>query len=142
MENGGADGTSRGSQRSSSTQGVYLPTPGEESDGIAPKCRCGVYAILYLSKTQRTLTCSSSDVHSSGYFLWLDQHTSKMSNGVAGKNVEDVGEHFATVEFESRISELEKKVGCLEQRKNFAFWSYVIGLVVIVVAMCAVTMAK
>ncbi|MED6118638.1 hypothetical protein PIB30_004688 [Stylosanthes scabra] len=139
MKNDGADATSRGSQRFSSTHGVYLPTPGEESDGIAPKCRCGVYAILYLSKTPTNpnrlfLGCP--------FFRVLPRHTSKLSNGVAGKSVEDVAEHFATMEFESRISELEKRVGCLEQRKKFAFWPYVIGLVVIVVAMCAVTMAK
>ncbi|MED6109249.1 hypothetical protein PIB30_031688 [Stylosanthes scabra] len=76
------------------------------------------------------------------YFLWLDEHISRVRNGVAGKSVEDVGEHFATMEFQSRISGLEKRVGCLEQRKKFAFWPYVIGLVVIVVAMWAVTMTK
>ncbi|MED6194982.1 hypothetical protein PIB30_033706 [Stylosanthes scabra] len=149
MENDGADATSRGSQRSSSTQGMYLPTPGEESDGIAPKCRCGVYAILYLSKTPTNpnrlfFGCPffRGGLPHCRYFLLLDEHISRVRNGVAGKSVEDVGEHFATMEFQSRISWLEKRVGCLEQRKKFAFWPYVIGLVVIVVAMWAVTMTK
>ncbi|MED6134817.1 hypothetical protein PIB30_040525 [Stylosanthes scabra] len=51
MESDGAATSSRRSERSSSTQGVYMPSPGEEMDGVAPKCLCGVYAILYLSKT-------------------------------------------------------------------------------------------
>ncbi|MED6112871.1 hypothetical protein PIB30_065681 [Stylosanthes scabra] len=51
MESDRAATSSRRSERSSSTQGVYMPSLGEEMDGVAPKCRCGVYAILYLSKT-------------------------------------------------------------------------------------------
>ncbi|MED6109320.1 hypothetical protein PIB30_032315 [Stylosanthes scabra] len=60
MEN---DGVSSGSQRSgsgvraerssSSTQGFFATKVGNKRDGAAPKCRCGVYAILYLSKTSK-----------------------------------------------------------------------------------------
>ncbi|MED6160336.1 hypothetical protein PIB30_050527 [Stylosanthes scabra] len=127
MESDKAEATSRRSERSSSTQGVYLSTLGEERDWIAPKCSCRVVDCLIASSSCGLI------------------YTSKLGNDVAGKGVEPgavVVEHFARMEFECRVSELEKRVGCLEQRKKLVFWPYVIGLVGVVVAMCAVTIAK
>ncbi|MED6191199.1 hypothetical protein PIB30_113806, partial [Stylosanthes scabra] len=58
MEN---DGVSSGSRRSSSAlrgetssapiPGFFAANVGNERDEAAPRCKCGVYAILYLSKT-------------------------------------------------------------------------------------------
>ncbi|MED6210146.1 hypothetical protein PIB30_061427, partial [Stylosanthes scabra] len=127
MEIDRAEATSRRSERSSSTQGVYLSTPGEERDGIASKCSCGVYAILYLSKTSMNpnrlfFGCPffRGGLPHCKFFMWLDRYTLKLGNDVARKGVEPgavVAEHFARMEFECRVSELEKRVGCLEQRK-------------------------
>ncbi|MED6130109.1 hypothetical protein PIB30_114825, partial [Stylosanthes scabra] len=41
----------RAERSSSSAQGFFVANVGSERDGAAPKCKCGVYAILYLSKT-------------------------------------------------------------------------------------------
>ncbi|MED6128879.1 hypothetical protein PIB30_102394 [Stylosanthes scabra] len=41
----------RGERSSSSTQGFFAAKVGNERDGAAPKCNCGVYVVLYLSKT-------------------------------------------------------------------------------------------
>ncbi|MED6113278.1 hypothetical protein PIB30_069324, partial [Stylosanthes scabra] len=46
---GGGDGWSEKS--SSSTQGAFQTNAGDKKDRVAPKCHCGVHAILYLSKT-------------------------------------------------------------------------------------------
>ncbi|MED6106934.1 hypothetical protein PIB30_009234 [Stylosanthes scabra] len=149
MENEGAATSSRRSERSSSTQGVYVPTVGEDMDGVAPKCRCGVYAILYLSKTAsnpnrlffgcplfngRMPHCKS--------FLWLDEHTTKLGVGGAGKRgeeVEDVAEHFCRMEYERRFFELEKRVGAMEQRKKILYLCYVVGFSVVIIAACMYT---
>ncbi|MED6128342.1 hypothetical protein PIB30_096798, partial [Stylosanthes scabra] len=44
-------GAGRSARSSSSTQGVFLPNGIEDKEGVAPKCHCGVYAVLYMSKT-------------------------------------------------------------------------------------------
>ncbi|MED6120266.1 hypothetical protein PIB30_019249 [Stylosanthes scabra] len=45
-----AGGVSGRSERSS-TQGVFVPNGVEDRAGVAPKCHCGVYAVLYMSRT-------------------------------------------------------------------------------------------
>ncbi|MED6165150.1 hypothetical protein PIB30_096816, partial [Stylosanthes scabra] len=42
-------GNGRLDRSSSSMQGVFIAKVGDDKDGVAPKCHCGVFAILYLS---------------------------------------------------------------------------------------------
>ncbi|MED6155855.1 hypothetical protein PIB30_009329 [Stylosanthes scabra] len=57
MESDGGSSASRRSagggrgQRSSSEIQGFMTAVGNERDGVAPKCDCGVYAVLYLSRT-------------------------------------------------------------------------------------------
>ncbi|MED6199881.1 hypothetical protein PIB30_079959 [Stylosanthes scabra] len=144
MESDGAATSSRRSERSSSTQGVYMPSLGEEMDGVAPKCRCGVYAILYLSKTSGNpnrlfFGCPffKGKLPYCKFFMWLDQYTAKIGKAAAGncgEGAEDVTDHFSRMEHERRFSELEKRIACLEQRKKNMYLCYIMGLFLFLVA--------
>ncbi|MED6135669.1 hypothetical protein PIB30_048828 [Stylosanthes scabra] len=79
-----SSGTS-GERSSSSTQGFFSVKVGNERDGATPKCHCGVYAVLYLSKTSNNpnilfFGCPFFKVRLNHckYFLWLDQHAAKL----------------------------------------------------------------
>ncbi|MED6180205.1 hypothetical protein PIB30_008063 [Stylosanthes scabra] len=152
MESNGGAGSSRRSDRSSSsTQGVYLPRPGEERDVVAPKCRCGVYAILYLSRTEKNpnrlfFGCPffRGGFPLCKFFEWLDRYTAKLLHGAAIENCGEEGDelnvHFSRMELEWRVAELEKRIGCLEERnkeKNLV-WLYVMCLASAVFAVCVV----
>ncbi|MED6170665.1 hypothetical protein PIB30_033232 [Stylosanthes scabra] len=149
MESDGAATSSRRSERSSSTQGVYMPSVGEEMDEVAPKCRCGVYVILYLSKTSSNpnrlfLGCPfyKGRIPYCRYFKWLDQFTAKIDKVVAakcGEGAEDVHEHFSRMEHEWRFSELEKRIAYLEQRKKSMHLCYVVGLFLFLVGVYMAT---
>ncbi|MED6174763.1 hypothetical protein PIB30_072124 [Stylosanthes scabra] len=143
MESESAATSSRRRERSSSTQGVNVPRFREEMSGVAPKCRCGVYAILYLSKTVSNpnrlfFGCPffKGRLPHCKFFMWLDQYIAKMGNGDPGKcgeHVEDVAEHLSKMEYEWRLTELEKRVGCLEQRKKTMSMCYVVGMFLVIV---------
>ncbi|MED6113044.1 hypothetical protein PIB30_067353 [Stylosanthes scabra] len=74
------------SDRSSSIQGVYVPTPEEERPGeVALKCHCGVYAIPYLSRTESNpnrlfFGCPFFKARLTHYkfFMWLDVYTARV----------------------------------------------------------------
>ncbi|MED6143713.1 hypothetical protein PIB30_008353 [Stylosanthes scabra] len=152
MESDGGATSSRRSERSSSTQGVYMPSVGEEMDEVAPKCRCGVYVILYLSKTSSNpnrlfLGCpfykTQGRIPYCRYFKWLDQYTTKVDKAAAaakcGEGAEDVAEHFSIMEHEWRFSELEKRIACLEQRKKSIHMCYIMGLFLFLVGVYMAT---
>ncbi|MED6138586.1 hypothetical protein PIB30_075659 [Stylosanthes scabra] len=93
------------SERSSSTQGIYDPRVGKERDEVAPKCHYGVYTILYLSKTTRTLIACNATV------------------GKFGEEKEDVKEHFTRIEVKNRVSDLENKAATMENIVKGRTWS-------------------
>ncbi|MED6118989.1 hypothetical protein PIB30_007879 [Stylosanthes scabra] len=82
---GGAVG--RSERSSSSTQGVFLPNGVEDRDGVAPKCHCEVYVVLYMSKTTKNpnrlfFGCSffkKARFPHCELFLWLDRHTEHLA---------------------------------------------------------------
>ncbi|MED6132804.1 hypothetical protein PIB30_022268 [Stylosanthes scabra] len=116
MESDEGASSLRHSERSSSTQGVYVSRLGEGRDEVAPKCTYG----------GRLPHCK--------FFMWLDRCIAKLGNVVAGKcgeEVEDAAEHFSRMELEWRVSDFEKRVGCLEQRKKNMCWCYVMCLFVV-----------
>ncbi|MED6159892.1 hypothetical protein PIB30_046482 [Stylosanthes scabra] len=117
------------SDRSSSTQGVHVPTPGDERPGeVAPKCHCGVYAIPYLSRTKSNpnrlfFGCPFFKARLTHYkfFMWLDVYTTRVGRGAFGKfgdEGEDVREHFRRFELEEVVQDLGKRVAVLEKKKN------------------------
>ncbi|MED6224092.1 hypothetical protein PIB30_080427 [Stylosanthes scabra] len=75
------------SEHSSSMQGVYVPRVGEEREGVAPKCHCGVYPIPYLSRTESNPIACYSDgrLPHCKFFMWLDVFTVQIANDAAGK---------------------------------------------------------
>ncbi|MED6139526.1 hypothetical protein PIB30_084634 [Stylosanthes scabra] len=149
MASDGAATSSRRSERFSSTQGIYFLRLREEMDGVAPKCRCGVYAILSLSKTSSNpnrlfFGCPffKGRLPHCKFFMWLDQYTAKICTieaGNCGEVVEDVTEHFSKIKYEWRLYELEKRVASLEQRKKNMYLCYVMGLCLFLVAVYVTT---
>ncbi|MED6215734.1 hypothetical protein PIB30_000739 [Stylosanthes scabra] len=72
---------------SSSTQGVFMPKGiDEDMDCVAPKCHCGVYIMLYMSKTANKpnrlffgcLFFKKARLPHCKFFLWLDRHTEQL----------------------------------------------------------------
>ncbi|XP_057723664.1 uncharacterized protein At4g04775-like [Arachis stenosperma] len=93
-----------------------------DPDGVAPKCFCGVYAILYKSRTASNpnrifFGCPFFKVKERccRYFVWLDERLKKiraMESEALGA-VDDVG----GVDIEDQVlrsQELEKKFNCGE----------------------------
>ncbi|MED6200782.1 hypothetical protein PIB30_088628 [Stylosanthes scabra] len=145
-------GVSSGSRRSAeggdpkldrsswSTQGVFAAKVGDDRDGVAPKCHCGVYAILYLSKTANNpnrlfFGCpffKKARVAHCKFFLWLDRHTEKLgmvgAERYAEENV-DVDAHFAMLRVENRVIDLEDRVAAIERTTKPKLWLIVALLV-------------
>ncbi|MED6108848.1 hypothetical protein PIB30_028048 [Stylosanthes scabra] len=129
------------SEQSSGTQGCFLGKSSEERDGVvAPKCHCGVYIILYKSKTisnpnRLFFGCpffKVSNPHCK-YFLWLDKHTAKLGVDVPSRSVdvtEDVNDHFSRIQLENRVIELERRVAAMEKKKDSNLWLILVGLIV------------
>ncbi|MED6200581.1 hypothetical protein PIB30_086627 [Stylosanthes scabra] len=122
-------GVSGRMERSSlSTQGVFVPNGVEDRDGVAPKCHCRVYAILYMSRTTNNpnrlfFGCRSSRMLARlshcKFFLWLNKHTEQLAKIGAGKcaeETEDVDQHLAMVGVENRIAGLEERVAAWRSR--------------------------
>ncbi|MED6173002.1 hypothetical protein PIB30_055287 [Stylosanthes scabra] len=138
-----SDGAGR-SEHSSGTQRVFVGKVGEDWDGVAPKCRCGVYAILYRSKTRSNpnrlfFGCpffKTSTPHCK-FFLWLDVHTAQLGihNGGRGcDGAEDVDEHFLRIQVEKRLEDLEDRVAMMERKRNANFLLVVVGISMIALA--------
>ncbi|MED6223845.1 hypothetical protein PIB30_078056, partial [Stylosanthes scabra] len=128
------------SEHSSSTQGVYVPRVGEDREGVAPKCHCGVYAIPYLSRTESNpnrmfFGCPffKGRLPHCKFFMWLDVFTAKMTNVAAGKigeEEQDVREQFGRIDLEKLIHNLDNRVAILE-KKNHMNLFYVITMFVV-----------
>ncbi|MED6213690.1 hypothetical protein PIB30_095746 [Stylosanthes scabra] len=138
MEN---DGVSSGSRRSGSgMRGCFAAKDGNERDGAAPKCKCGVYAILYLSKASNNpnllfFGCPFFKIRSPhcNFFLWLDQHAAKFGKKKGVKceeDEEDVNEHFAKLNVDDRLGDLEDRVAAIEKKKIINAFLIVMGLII------------
>ncbi|RYR01825.1 hypothetical protein Ahy_B06g080690 [Arachis hypogaea] len=136
MAANGALATSRRSRRGvreenfASSSDPCVVHDGDLKDDVAPRCFCGVYAIMYMSKTisnpNRVFLCcpfyKGNQLHCK-FFLWVDEHLARMgSNGcifdkrpLIEKEAEVVEEEE---EFCHRMAVLEEKVTVLEKKKN------------------------
>ncbi|MED6220249.1 hypothetical protein PIB30_043052 [Stylosanthes scabra] len=74
------------SENSGSMQGVFDSKCGDDRDGVAPKCYCGVYDILYQSKTRNNPNrlffewpfFKQASIPHRNFFMWLDKHCAKL----------------------------------------------------------------
>ncbi|MED6174202.1 hypothetical protein PIB30_066746 [Stylosanthes scabra] len=126
---------------------------GDETDGIALRCFCGVYAVMYMSKTESNpnrlfLGCPMYKLKMGGhckYFLWLDEHVDKIGGKIGGKlgcEMITYGGNYGLTEgvtgvadtLKKRVDELEKKVAALEKGKSVNTWSIVAALFTLFVA--------
>ncbi|MED6195101.1 hypothetical protein PIB30_034841 [Stylosanthes scabra] len=155
MDNDGASSSSRqsggavrGDGSSSATQGFLATQVGNERNGVAPKCRCGVYVVLYLSKTPNNLNqlffgCPffKAKLRHCNFFLWLDRHASKFDNFAGAKVVEedeDVNAHLLRLDMESRLANLEDRVASIERKKKEGMKAMliVVCLAVVLISIC------
>ncbi|QHO44706.1 uncharacterized protein DS421_6g173020 [Arachis hypogaea] len=136
----GASATSRRSHRgvreedSASSSDPYVLYDGDLKDDIARRCFCGVYAIMYMSRTSRNpkrvfMGCpfyKGNQPHCK-FFLWVDEHLARIGSSgcVLDKTplVEKKAEKEAKVVeecegFQHRIAILEEKVTVLEKKRN------------------------
>ncbi|MED6203336.1 hypothetical protein PIB30_114541, partial [Stylosanthes scabra] len=116
----------RGERSSASTQGFFDAKVGNERDGAASKCNCGVYAVLYLSKTANNpnrlfFGCPFFKIRHNHckFFLWLDRHLTKFgkTENLMGEEDEDVNGHFEKMKLENRLGDLEERVTAIERKK-------------------------
>ncbi|MED6111217.1 hypothetical protein PIB30_050436 [Stylosanthes scabra] len=134
---GGVGG--RSERSSSSTQGVFMPNGADEDrDGVAPKCRCEVYAVLYMFKTANNPNMLFFDCpffkkarwpHCK-FFLWLDRHTEQLGKIGAiayAEETEDGDKHLAMIEVENRVVGLENRVAAIERKIKPNLWA-IVGL--------------
>ncbi|MED6163690.1 hypothetical protein PIB30_082471 [Stylosanthes scabra] len=133
---GGVGG--RSERSSSSTQGVFMPNGvDEDRDGVAPKCCCGVYAVLYMSKTANNpnrlfFGCpffKKARLPHCKFFLWLDRHTEQLGKTGAiayAEETEDEDKHLAMIEVQNRIAGLEKRVAAMERKIKPNLWAIVV----------------
>ncbi|MED6191719.1 hypothetical protein PIB30_003062 [Stylosanthes scabra] len=119
----------RGERSLSSTQGCFVAKAGNERDGAAPKCKCGVYAILYLSKTSN----NPNQLFFGCPFFKLDQHAAKFGKKEGMKceeDEEDVNEHFAKLNVDDRLGDLEDRVAAIKRKKSINTFLIVMGFII------------
>ncbi|MED6136856.1 hypothetical protein PIB30_059694 [Stylosanthes scabra] len=137
-------GAGRSARSSSSTQGVFLPKGIEDKEGVAPKCHCGVYAVLYMSKTTNNpnrlfFGCpffKKAGLPHCKFFLWLDRHTehlAKRGQKKCAADNEELEQHMAMVGVEYRVTKLEERVAAMEM-KNKPKLVLLVCLIVLVVS--------
>ncbi|XP_057755586.1 uncharacterized protein LOC130974747 [Arachis stenosperma] len=139
----------------SSTQRVRLPShircmeAGDEKDDITLMCRCGVYAVLYKSRTptnpnQLFLGCPFFKLKNSShykFFVWIDDHVAKIGTrekSITDNEVDDLEQCLCKNKVEQRLVKLEKKLACLEREKKSNLWIIVVCLVVICTAVVVI----
>ncbi|XP_020975155.1 uncharacterized protein LOC110270352 [Arachis ipaensis] len=136
MAANGASATSRRSRRrvseenSASSLDPCVVHDGDLKDDVAPRCFCGVYAIMYMSRTISNpnrvfLGCpfyKENQPHCK-FFLWVDEHLARIrSSGYIFEKGRLVEKEVEVVEeeegFHHRMAILEEKVTVLEKKKN------------------------
>ncbi|MED6167949.1 hypothetical protein PIB30_007621 [Stylosanthes scabra] len=146
MEN---DRVSSESRRSSSAmRGFFAAKVGNERDGVAPKCNCGVYAVWYLSNTSKNpnrlfFGCPFFKIGDRycKYFLWLDRHAAKFRNTDGapvryGEDEDVVNVHFAKLNVDNRLANLEARVAAIEKKKTMNMFLIWIGVIVVFLLVC------
>ncbi|MED6225418.1 hypothetical protein PIB30_093553 [Stylosanthes scabra] len=151
MESEGGSSKSRKSvgggaaMSSESTQGVFDSRCRDDRDGVAPKCYCGGYAILYRSRTHNNLNrlyfgCPffrQGNFPYSSFFMWLDKHCAQL--GVLkpvkdGDGAEAVNDHFAMIKVEDRVALVENRVAAMEKIRSVNWWIVVANIIALLVA--------
>ncbi|MED6201917.1 hypothetical protein PIB30_099889 [Stylosanthes scabra] len=134
---------------SGSTEGVFDSKCRDDRDGVAPKCYCGVYAILYRSRTRNNpnrlfFGCPyfrQGSIPYCSFFMWLDKHCAQLGvlkptkDGVAE---EDTYDNFAVSKVEDRIASLENRVAAMEKMRNGNWWIVVANVIALMVAVYAI----
>ncbi|MED6159577.1 hypothetical protein PIB30_043524 [Stylosanthes scabra] len=143
MESDGGSSASRRSgdggrrERSSSkTQGFFSAKVGHERDRAAPKCHCGVYVVLCLSKTSKN---PNRLFFRCPFFKYASKFGS-MAEMTGPKEEEvDVDEHFGRLKIENRVTDLEERVASIEKKSNMKIWlvslCFIVGLMAVYVNM-------
>ncbi|MED6187046.1 hypothetical protein PIB30_072657 [Stylosanthes scabra] len=133
---------------SGSTEGVFDSKCRDDRDGVAPKCYCGVYVILYRSRTRNNpnrlfFGCPyfRGSIPYCSFFMWLDKHCAQLGvlkptkHGVAE---EDTYDNFAVSKVEDRIALLENRVAATEKMRNGNWWIVVANVIALMVAVYAI----
>ncbi|MED6191627.1 hypothetical protein PIB30_001905 [Stylosanthes scabra] len=135
-------GGGRSDRSSSSTQGVFAASMGDDRYGVAPIYHCGVYAILYLSKTAKNpdrlfFGCPFFKKAEIRHCKHIDQ---LRRDGIVKcqEDIEDVDEDFAMLEVENRVTELEDRLAAMEKKKKNPICWIIVGLLALILAMYAV----
>ncbi|RYR40647.1 hypothetical protein Ahy_A09g046400 [Arachis hypogaea] len=124
-----------------------------DRDGIASKCFCDVYDILYKSRistnnhNQMFFGCPFFKVKEQycQYFVWLDEHLKKIRamksqalgaiNDAEGIDVED--QLLRSQKLEKEMEELERKLLCIEKKKYMSLRHIiVISVIVVIIVVC------
>ncbi|MED6107672.1 hypothetical protein PIB30_016291 [Stylosanthes scabra] len=98
---------------------------GNERDGAAPKCKCRVYAMLYLSKTSNNPN-----------WLFFGYPFFKNERVKSGEDEEDVDEHFANLKLDNMLGDLEERVAAIKKKKSINMYLIVLGLIIVVLSIC------
>ncbi|RYQ92045.1 hypothetical protein Ahy_B09g098148 [Arachis hypogaea] len=119
---------------------------GDVNDAVAPRCFCGVYAIMYMSRTVSNpnrifLGCpfyNGKEPHCK-FFVWVDEHLARIGSNGCISDKRHLGEIQIEVveekeELDHRMAVLEEKIIALEKKKNPLAWC--IGVII-----CAVCVA-
>ncbi|MED6169124.1 hypothetical protein PIB30_018462 [Stylosanthes scabra] len=121
----------------------------DDKDGVAPKCYCGAYTILYRSRTCKNpnklfFGCPFYKKAGSPYcssFTWLDKHCTKVGivkDGKEGEGSAEVKEHYELVKVEERMALLESRVAAIEKLRKVMTWIVLSGVVAVFVAIYAI----
>ncbi|XP_057746247.1 uncharacterized protein LOC130965506 [Arachis stenosperma] len=128
---------------SSSVRRVPLPSTvkcveaAEEKNDIAPRCRCGVYAILYKSRTTTNpnrLFFGCPFFRSLQVFLWLDDHVSTvrvLDKFMTENEVDDLKLYLRKKVVEQRLTDLEKMLH-LERKKNVNLYLVIVVVISVI----------
>ncbi|RYR38023.1 hypothetical protein Ahy_A09g042966 [Arachis hypogaea] len=136
MAANGVSSTSRRSfsrvrqENSASSSVSCVVHAGDLKDGVAPRCFCRVYAIMYMSRTISNpkrifLGCpfyKGKQLHCK-FFVWVDEHLARISSNGCISDRRPLGEKEVEVveeeeEFDHRMAVLEEKVTALEMQKT------------------------
>ncbi|MED6223837.1 hypothetical protein PIB30_077988 [Stylosanthes scabra] len=102
---------------SESTQGVFDSRCRDDRDGVAPKCYCGGYAILYRSRTR-----NNPNRLFFGCPFFRD-----------GDGAEAINDHFAVIKVEDMVALLENRVAAMEKIRNVNWWIVVANIIALLV---------
>ncbi|RYQ94476.1 hypothetical protein Ahy_B08g089393 [Arachis hypogaea] len=147
----GASSTSRKSvsgvrqENSASSSVSCVVHVGDVNDAVAPRCFCGVYAIMYMSRTVSNpnrifLGCpfyKGKEPHCK-FFVWVDEHLARIGSNGCISDKRHLGEKQVEVveeedKLDNRMTVLEKIIA-LDKKKNPLAWC--IGVII-----CAVCVA-